>query len=60
MKILIILLPLLLTNCFGPTIFNIGNYNITLSDIISSPNKVEYFKFEKVDDNKEDFENKKL
>jgi len=37
--IFIILTFLLLSNCFGPTIATMGNYNISLSDVITSPNK---------------------
>jgi len=41
MKIIFIILTfLLLSNCFGPTIATMGNYNITLSDVMTSPNKV--------------------
>jgi len=38
--IFIILAFLLLSNCFGPTIATMGNYNISLSDVMTSPNKV--------------------
>jgi len=38
--IYIILTFLLLSNCFGPTIMTVGNYNISLSDVLTSPNKV--------------------
>jgi len=38
--IFIILTFLLLSNCFGPTIATMGNYNISLSDVMTSPNKV--------------------
>ena len=38
--IFIILTFLLLSNCFGPKIATMGNYNISLSDVMTSPNKV--------------------
>lgn len=41
MKVIFIFLTfLLLSNCFGPTIATMGNYNITLSDAMTSPNKI--------------------
>jgi len=54
--IFIILTFLLLSNCFGPTIATMGNYNITLSDVITSPNKVSkvYDLFKKENKNNSD------
>jgi hypothetical protein len=55
---------LFLTNCFGPTIATIGNFNITASDVLTAPNKIEKLMLkmqqDNKQDNKEDYENKKL
>jgi len=49
-NIFIVLIFIFLTNCFGPTIATVGPYNITYTDIITSPSKVnkvyDYFKYE--------------
>lgn len=50
------MLLLSLSSCFGPTIISIGTYNVTVGDVISKISKV----IPKNDDNKEDYENKKL
>jgi hypothetical protein len=51
---------LFLTNCFGPTIATIGNFNITASDALTAPSKVEKLMSKMEKDNKEDYENKKI
>jgi hypothetical protein len=55
---------LFLTNCFGPTIATIGNFKITASDALTAPNKIEKLMLKMLQDNKqdnkEDYENKKL
>jgi hypothetical protein len=53
------LLFLLLSNCFGPVLFNVGSFNITVTDAITSPVKIKRI-IPKNDENLEDYENKKL
>jgi len=53
------LLFLLLSNCFGPVIFNVGSYNITVTDAITTPAKINKI-LSKNHENKEDYDNKKL
>ena len=61
MKIIVsVLMLLLLINCFGPTLTTIGNFNITLSDVITAPGKIEKILPKNKQENKEDYENKKL
>jgi hypothetical protein len=63
-KIISILVLLFLTNCFGPTIATIGVFKITASDVLTAPGKVDklMLKMQQYNkqDNKEDYENKKL
>jgi hypothetical protein len=51
---------LFLTNCFGPTIATIGNFNITTSDVLTAPSKIEKLMLKMQKDNIEDYENKKI
>ena len=60
MKIVVSVLMLLLTNCFGPTLTTIGNFNITLSDVITTPGKIQRVIPKETIKDKEDYENKKL
>lgn len=60
MKIVVSVLMLLLTNCFGPTLTTIGNFNITLSDVITTPGKIQRVIPKETIEDKEDYENKKL
>jgi len=39
-KIFSILLLLFLTNCFGPTLVTLGPYNVTVTDLLTAPNKI--------------------
>ena len=39
-KILSILLLLILTNCFGPTLTTLGPYNVTVTDLLTVPSKI--------------------
>jgi hypothetical protein len=59
-KIISILMLLFLTNCFGPTIATIGVFKITASDFLTAPSKVEKLMLKMQQDNKEDYENKKI
>jgi hypothetical protein len=35
-----ILILLFLTNCFGPTLTTLGPYNVTITDLLTAPNKI--------------------
>jgi len=52
-----IVILLSLSGCFGSTLFTIGGiYKVTIGDVITKTARV----IPKIDDNKEDYENKKL
>jgi hypothetical protein len=52
MKILLVFLMLvLLTTCFGPELFKIGGIKITYKDVITVPHKIETLQKEKEKNN---------
>ena len=43
MKFILLILFLLLIGCLGPSMFNLGGFKITASDVITVPQKIETF-----------------
>lgn len=43
MKLFFLFLFLVLTACLGPSLFTVSGVKVTASDVITVPNKIEYF-----------------